>query len=133
MAEASTPEAPTQSAVSKTAMYWLAILLVIMGLLNSIPGVPGIDEAARNLTGIEWFKVRKFPSEWFFPLDVHFRFFSFGALWGVLIRHLVEEKTGTNGKVSRGSHCFFSLLDPRPSFISDAHFSAPFTVNGTAH
>lgn len=50
------------------ALSWLAIGIVVVGLLNAMPGLPGLDGAVRNLTGWDWFKIRRFPTEWFYPL-----------------------------------------------------------------
>lgn len=47
--------------------YGLAVAIVLVGLLNSMPGIPGLDDALRQLTGREWFSIRKFPTEWFYP------------------------------------------------------------------
>lgn len=60
--------APSQSRFSSRALYWLAFLLVVMGLSNSIPGLPGLDAAVKDLTGISDFRIRKFSTEYFFPL-----------------------------------------------------------------
>lgn len=49
-------------------LSWLAIGIVIAGLLNAMPGLPGLDAAVRDLTGWDWFKIRRFPTEWFYPL-----------------------------------------------------------------
>ena len=46
----------------------LAFILVIVGLVNSIPGVPGLDDLALDLTGSKDFRVRKFSYETFYPL-----------------------------------------------------------------
>ena len=62
----STPEADLSA--TGPFLYWLAVGLVFVGLLNSIPGIPGLDQAARDISGHDWFKVRKFTREWFFPL-----------------------------------------------------------------
>jgi TRAP transporter 4TM/12TM fusion protein len=48
-------------------LYWLSVALVIIGLLNSIPGIPGFDDGLIAITGYDWFALRKFPREWFFP------------------------------------------------------------------
>ena len=48
-------------------LYWLACSVVIAGLMNSIPGIPGFDSGIRGLTGLDWITLRKFPREWFFP------------------------------------------------------------------
>ncbi len=49
-------------------LFWLSLFIVIAGLMNAIPGVPGLDTGLRNLTGLEWLKIRRFPTEWFYPL-----------------------------------------------------------------
>ena len=64
--------APSSPEANLTAtgpfLYWLAVGLVVIGLLNSIPGIPGFDQGLRDLTGQDWFKLRKFTREWFFPI-----------------------------------------------------------------
>ena len=64
--------APSSAEANLTAtgpfLYWLAVGLVVIGLLNSIPGIPGFDQGLRDLTGQDWFKLRKFTREWFFPM-----------------------------------------------------------------
>lgn len=54
-------------------LFWLSLFIVIAGLMNAIPGVPGLDTGLRNLTGLDWIKIRRFPTEWFLPsgLCVH--------------------------------------------------------------
>ena len=49
-------------------VYWLALLLVIVGMLNSMPGIPGIDQAMISLTGSKDFVIRGYPYEYFYPL-----------------------------------------------------------------
>ncbi len=49
-------------------VYWLALALVIVGLLNSMPGIPGLDNAATELSGWRDFTLRKYPYEYFYPL-----------------------------------------------------------------
>ncbi|MEM7240907.1 MAG: TRAP transporter fused permease subunit [Pseudomonadota bacterium] len=55
-------------AFSRITLYWLSIIFVIIGLMNSIPGIPGLDDAARSISGKDWLVIRKFPSEWFYPI-----------------------------------------------------------------
>ena len=57
------PGAPVERLV-----YWLGLLLVLLGLLNVTPAIPGWDELWRSVTGIGFFKVRRFPTEWLYPL-----------------------------------------------------------------
>lgn len=52
----------------KGLLFWLSLFIVTAGLMNAIPGVPGLDQGLRNLTGLDWLKIRKFPTEWFYPL-----------------------------------------------------------------
>ena len=64
--------APSSAESNLTAigpfLYWLAVGLVMIGLMNSIPGIPGFDQAVRDISGHDWFKLRKFTREWFFPM-----------------------------------------------------------------
>lgn len=48
-------------------VYWLALLLVIVGLLNAMPGIPGIDQAFAGSFGFKDFSIRKYPYEYFYP------------------------------------------------------------------
>ncbi len=54
--------------VGEKLVYWLALILVIVGLANSMPGIPGLDEAVVSLTGWKDFVVRKYPYEYFYPM-----------------------------------------------------------------
>ncbi|MEM8750159.1 MAG: TRAP transporter fused permease subunit [Pseudomonadota bacterium] len=56
------------SSFAGTLVYWLALLLVIVGMLNSMPGIPGIDDLAVSLTGWKDFVIRKYPYEYFYPI-----------------------------------------------------------------
>lgn len=49
-------------------VYWLALVLVIIGLMNVTPAIPGWDAMWRSLTGVPFFKVRRFPTEWLYPI-----------------------------------------------------------------
>jgi len=48
--------------------YWLGLAFVLVGLTNAIPGIPGLDQLAIELTGDRGFKVRKFSYEYFYPI-----------------------------------------------------------------
>ncbi|MEO0938026.1 MAG: TRAP transporter fused permease subunit [Pseudomonadota bacterium] len=48
--------------------YWLGLIFVLVGLTNAIPGIPGLDQMAIELTGDRDFKVRKFSYEYFYPI-----------------------------------------------------------------
>jgi TRAP transporter 4TM/12TM fusion protein len=49
-------------------VYWLAVALVIIGLLNVTPAIPGWDGLWKAATGVDYFKVRRFPTEWLYPI-----------------------------------------------------------------
>lgn len=49
-------------------LYFLTVAMVVIGLLNSTPGIPGYDDWAAQLTGSSKTLFRKFPFEWFYPL-----------------------------------------------------------------
>ena len=48
-------------------VYWLALALVVVGLLNSMPGIPGVDDAFAGLFGFKDFTIRKYPLRIFLP------------------------------------------------------------------
>ncbi len=45
----------------------LGFILVVVGLVNNIPGIPGLDEWVRNIAGSPTAQIRKFPFEFFYP------------------------------------------------------------------
>ena len=49
-------------------VYILALLLVLLGLVNVTPAIPGWDNLWKDLTGNEFFRIRRFPTEWLFPI-----------------------------------------------------------------
>jgi TRAP transporter 4TM/12TM fusion protein len=49
-------------------VYWLSLGFVLVGLLNSMPGIPGLDTALLELTGSKTFTIRKYPYEYFYPI-----------------------------------------------------------------
>lgn len=52
---------------TRGALFWLSLFIVIAGLLNATPGIPGFDGGVQELTGLDWLKLRRFPTEWFYP------------------------------------------------------------------
>ena len=53
---------------SNRFLYVLAFLLVALGMLNTIPAIPGLEQLVWDLSGNNRLVVRKFPYEYFFPL-----------------------------------------------------------------
>ena len=49
-------------------VYWLAVSLVIVGLLNVTPAIPGWDGLWQTMTGLDQFKIRRFPTEYLYPI-----------------------------------------------------------------
>ncbi len=49
-------------------IYWLALFLVFVGLVNVTPSIPGWDGLWKDLTGNNFFKIRRFPTEWLYPI-----------------------------------------------------------------
>lgn len=49
-------------------VYILALFLVLLGLVNVTPAIPGWDALWKDLTGNEFFRIRRFPTEWLFPI-----------------------------------------------------------------
>ena len=62
----------TKSSVNENSsnrfLYVLAFLLVVLGMLNTIPAIPGLEQLVWDLSGNNRLVVRKFPYEYFFPL-----------------------------------------------------------------
>lgn len=49
-------------------VYWLSVSLVIVGLLNVTPAIPGWDGLWQTMTGLDHFKIRRFPTEYLYPI-----------------------------------------------------------------
>jgi len=60
--------APEPPGLAGRLVYLLALLLVLVGMVNVTPAIPGWDNLWKDLTGYDFFKVRRFPTEWFFPI-----------------------------------------------------------------
>ena len=68
-----TGEGTTHTDFGMKLVYWLTVLMVIVGLINMTPGIPGYDDLAQSILGMQGATFRKFPFEWFllflfFPL-----------------------------------------------------------------
>lgn len=58
----------TPADIGQRLVYWLALALVIVGLFNAMPGIPGLDNAVSDWFGAKNFILRKFPYEYFYPV-----------------------------------------------------------------
>ncbi len=52
---------------STRLVYWLAVALVVIGMVNAMPGIPGLDQWAQDAVGNSHFVFRKFPFEYYYP------------------------------------------------------------------
>ena len=53
--------------------YSLAFILVLMGLVNNLPNIPGLLELIQSVPGLSGLpRISKFNSEFFFPLTFIF-------------------------------------------------------------
>jgi TRAP transporter 4TM/12TM fusion protein len=57
----------TVSPLKRTARI-LGLVLVAIGLLNTIPSIPGLDGFVQDIVGDPDFPIRKFPYQWLYPL-----------------------------------------------------------------
>ena len=70
--------------------------------MNGIPGISGLDNGIRSLTGLDWISVRKFPTEWFYPI-----MFS-AMMMCVVLKHSIRRAWQDRGRLHRN---FGTLLD----------------------
>ena len=57
-----------QKDIASHFLVSVSLTIVILGLANTMPGIPGLDNGIRELVGIDWFSIRKFPIEWLYPI-----------------------------------------------------------------
>ena len=56
------------SGLRGSLLYGLALALVIVGLVNAMPSIPGLEPWIRDLTGLPSLKIRRFTPEYFYPV-----------------------------------------------------------------
>ena len=59
---------PEHPELADRLVYVLALLFVLLGLVNVTPAIPGWDGFWKDLTGNEFLRVRRFSTEWLFPI-----------------------------------------------------------------
>ena len=59
---------PNSGGLVLRLIYWLAAFLVVLGMINAMPGIPGLDQLAEDLAGSPDFIIRRFPFEYYYPL-----------------------------------------------------------------
>ena len=63
-----TREAAAKQLFPNRTVYIVALIFVAMGIINSMPVIPGWEQLWTGLTGIENLQTRKFSTEFFYPL-----------------------------------------------------------------
>ena len=62
-----TPTEELPKSLGLKCVYFLSIIMVLLGLINATPGIPGYDNLVAQITGREGATFRRFPFEWFYP------------------------------------------------------------------
>lgn len=52
---------------AKRIALGLGLVLIAIGMVNTIPGIPGLDDWMRELAGSQNFTIRKFPYQYLYP------------------------------------------------------------------
>ncbi len=71
MSEMPEAAASEETGLAKKIAYGMALAMVIVGIVNSMPSIPGLDDLIRSLVNNDKLSVRRFPPEWFYPLVFH--------------------------------------------------------------
>lgn len=56
------------SPLARRTVWAMALIFVIVGLINAMPTIPGWEAFWRGLAGNPTLAVRRFPTEWFYPI-----------------------------------------------------------------
>ncbi len=99
----STPEDQVRSTTAMRVLYVLSVAMVVIGLLNSTPGIPGYDALAAQVLGSDGARLRKFPFEWFYPL-----FFVIMMLI-VVLKHSIWTAWRSKSPLRRGFGLFLDI------------------------
>jgi TRAP transporter 4TM/12TM fusion protein len=67
MSEAHSPT-PRSGGLAYRIVYAMSVILVIVGVVNSMPSIPGWDAMIKGLLGNDQLPVRRFPPEYFYPV-----------------------------------------------------------------
>lgn len=103
---------------SQRLLFVLSLALVIIGLVNSTPGIPGYDDLAASLWGQNGTRFRKFPTEWFYP------FFFALMMCVVVLRHSMWRDWKDRSALRRG----FGLALDLSLVVMAATISATYLI-----
>ena len=59
--------APSSRTRTQNLAIFLGLILVFVGMLNTMPEIAGLQDWARDVTGRPFFRISGFPTEFFFP------------------------------------------------------------------
>ncbi len=86
----------TRKGIASGLAFWLSSLLVVIGMINAMPGIPGLDQWASDIAGNPSFIIRKFPFEFYYP-------FAFALMMLIVaLRHSIWRAWMGNGAALRG-------------------------------
>ncbi len=96
-------DTPAPGPVTAKTTYLLALGFVIVGLVNAMPAIPGLEHLARSVTGLDWLKVRRFPLEYFYPLVFVV------MMLIVVLKHSIWREWSNHGPVRRAVGFWFDV------------------------
>ncbi len=85
---------------SSRILYATGLTFVVAGIINSTPGIPGWDDLGKAVIGWDHLKVRRFPTEWFFPIVF------FWMMLIVVLKHSMWRSWRTRRPLRRGFGLF---------------------------
>jgi len=53
--------------VAGRLVFWLSVFFVLLGMVNAMPGIPGLDQWVIDVSGNSDLVIRKFPYEYYYP------------------------------------------------------------------
>lgn len=62
------PSDARPTGLAAAIVYALALLFVVVGLLNAMPAIPGLEPFVRSVSGLSWLDIRRFSPEYFYPI-----------------------------------------------------------------
>ena len=84
-------------------VFWLSLFFVILGMINAMPGIPGLDQLAANLAGNDNFIIRKFPFQYYYP-------FAFSLMMLIVaLQHSMWRSWSAKSSLRRGFGLFMDV------------------------
>ncbi|WP_323034770.1 TRAP transporter fused permease subunit [Pararhodobacter sp.] len=103
MADPTESTSKSSSDLGLKLAYVLGLILVVIGMLNTLPAIPGLQGLVDSITGVEGLTFRRFPYEYLFPL-------SFVIMMAtVALNHSLWRASAKSGAVRRGFGLFLDV------------------------